>query len=197
MHVEPEVPSTAEETAADFVRVWAEAVIRQARRSRESSRRRMANERMYDRNDGPALMGQINEETLREDWRTAWAEEHTLIWMVHQLERWQARLAKERGQEAPPENAQLKLARNVLEHLDDLELDEVWATVPDGLAPKRAKRMAISSFPDRRISLDRPIQAEVLDPEGVTEEALKVVAAVDELLDDQVRAYLVDLQRGR
>ncbi|MFE3378775.1 hypothetical protein [Streptomyces anulatus] len=197
MNVEPEVPTIAEETAADFVRVWAEAVIRQARRSREANRRSETDDRMYERNDGPALMGAINEETLRENWRTAWAEEQTLVWSAHQLERWQARLAKERGQEAPHQNEPLRLMRNALEHLDDLDLDEIAATLPEGLTPKQAKRMAISSFPGKALFLNRPIQRHMLDPEIVTTEALNVVAAVQDELDEMAYQHLLDLQRGK
>ncbi|MFJ6908007.1 hypothetical protein [Streptomyces griseoluteus] len=197
MNVEPEVPSSAEGTAADFVRLWAEAVVRQAQRSREANRRSEVDDRMYERNDGPALMGAINEETLRDNWRTAWAEEQTLIWAAHQLERWQARLAKERGLKAPQQNESLRLIRNALEHLDELDLDEGWAVLPEGLTPKQAKRMAISSLPDNMLSLNRPIQTKVLDPELVTTEALNVVAAVQDVLNDLALQHFLDLQRGK
>lgn len=181
----------------DFVRLWAEAVVRQAQRSREANRRSEVDDRMYERNDGPALMGAINEETLRDNWRTAWAEEQTLIWSAHQLERWQARLAKERGQETPQQNEPLRLMRNALEHLDELDLDEGWAMLPEGLTPKQAKRMAINSFPGNALSLNRPIHTQVLDPELVTTEALSVVAVVQDVLDDQALQYFLDLQRGK
>ncbi|WP_433916923.1 hypothetical protein [Streptomyces sp. NBC_01744] len=194
MFWDPEIPKSAEETAAHFVQVWAEAVLRQAARTREVRKRSAIDERAWERQDDwPGLQT----EQIEANWRTVWAEEHTLVWSAYQLERWQARLAKERGEPAPPENKPLRLARNALEHLDELHLEEFSASIPEGKTPKQAKRMAISSFPGEVLSLDGSVADEVLDHETLDREALNVVRTIQQELDEWAQEQFAELMRDR
>ncbi|MFI5734964.1 hypothetical protein ACIA49_32930 [Kribbella sp. NPDC051587] len=117
--------SDAEEAAITFVRAWGEAVLRTVERVADVRRRAAALNRELDR-----VWDRDGEATLTVIWRENWTEEHTLIWALHQLERWVARLAVERGEEAPQENVTLRNVRNALEHLDEAELpDDATAAV--------------------------------------------------------------------
>ncbi|MEH0402911.1 hypothetical protein ACFY7V_03730 [[Kitasatospora] papulosa] len=194
MFGDPEIQGgDAEELAAHFVRVWAEAVIRQAIRTREVRKRSELDDLAWERNDNWTLTAS----DLDSNWRRLWAEEHTLVWSAYQLERWQARLAKERGVAAPEENEPLRRARNALEHLDELHLEDYAATVPADVSPKAARRMAISGFPEQMLSFTGSVAAEVLDPETLDREAMKVVGAIEDELDERAAAAYLDYVRGR
>lgn len=189
---EPDQPTESEETARHFVRVWAEAVIRQARRTREARKDSADNSRAYDLAEdfSPGL------EQLELDFRTQWPEEHLLVWCAYQLERWRGRLARERGEEPPPENQDLKLARDALEHLDEAAFADDEARSP---AKRGAAGRALRGLPAQRLrlALGGASLFEVLDPERLDEEALKVVKSVEQELAGQALAAYEDLIRGR
>ncbi|MEV6681257.1 hypothetical protein AB0N09_30970 [Streptomyces erythrochromogenes] len=185
-----EPAATAEEAAQHFVRVWAEAVIRQATRTRAIRRKSAVDDRNFERNEGWSP----TEDDLYDNDRVRWAEEHTLVWSAHQLERWRARLAKERGQAALPKNQDLEEVRNVLEHLDEVDLQDWTATPPAG--QKRIGR-SLRNLPDQMLSLggfDGRTLFQVLDSERIADAALEVVKSVEaELAErerDMVEAYL-------
>jgi hypothetical protein len=189
---QPDQPTEAEETARHFVRVWAEAVIRQARRTREARQVSADNARAHDRGEDFSP----GSEHLELDFRTQWAEEHLLVWCAHQLERWRGRLARERGEEPPPENQNLKLARDALEHLDEAAFadDEARSPAATGFAGR-----ALRGLPEQRLrlSLDGDHLFEVLNPERLDQEALKVVKSVEQELADRAVAAYEDLASGR
>lgn len=190
--VEPDQPTQAEETARHFVRVWAEAVIRQARRARDIRQAGADNWRAHDRGEDFAP----SPHELELDFRTQWAEEHLLVWSAHQLERWRGRLARERGETPPPENQDLKLARDALEHLDEAAFVDDAARSPaaTGFAGR-----ALRVLPGQRLrlSLDDGNLFEVLDPEQLDQEALEVVKSVEQELADRAVAAYEDLLSGR
>ncbi|GAQ59350.1 hypothetical protein a10_09252 [Streptomyces acidiscabies] len=119
-----------------------------------------------------------------------------LVWSAYQLERWRARLAKERGEEPPPESQRLKDARDALEHLDEARLEEDGARPP---ADKGIQGKALRKLPEQflRFSLGNSKLFEVLDPNKLDEEALEVVASIEKELEAQVLAAYEDLLRGR
>ncbi|MER7195527.1 hypothetical protein [Streptomyces flaveolus] len=177
-------------TAQDFVQRWAEAVLRQAARTREVRKRAAADERAYGEDPG------LDRGTLGANQRELWTEEHMLVWSAHQLERWRARLAKERNEPAPPENEALKDARDALEHLDEAVLGLDAATPPDGGKRKQQGR-ALRKLPEQALSLsvggDKLF--EVLDPEVIDREALAVVASIEAELNDWAVDHYAELMR--
>ncbi|MFJ5535102.1 hypothetical protein [Streptomyces sp. NPDC093261] len=192
MDASPFEPSESEEIAKHFVQVWAEAVMRQAERARAIRKKAAIDSRNYDRNEEWSP----DEHQLTANYRVWWAEEHTLVWSAYQLEQWRARLATERGEPAPAENRDLKLARDALEHLSEARLDEDAATPP---SDKGYSGRALRSFPDKmlRLSLGGRKLFELLDPLQLDEEALKVVKSIEDELDDRAQAAYEELMRGR
>jgi hypothetical protein len=190
--VVPDQPSEAEETARHFVRVWAEAVIRQARRARDARQFSAEGWRAHDRGDHFAS----SSHELELDSRIQWAEEHLLVWSAHQLERWRGRLARERGETPPPENQELKLVRDALEHLDEAAFVDDEARSP---ADTGAAGRALRGLPGQRLrlSLEGGKLFEVLVPEQLDQEALKVVKSVEQELEDWAVAAYEDLVSGR
>lgn len=110
--------SEAEETCVTFVRAWAESTLRQVERVREVRQRAAQLNRQLDRDWDRDLAKEL--EPL---WRQNWTEEHSLVWSLHQLERWASRLARERGLEPLEPDVELRDLRNALEHLDDAVLE--------------------------------------------------------------------------
>ncbi|MET8179744.1 hypothetical protein [Streptomyces sp. NPDC005336] len=181
-------------TAQEFVQRWAEAVLRQAARTREVRKRTAEDERAHERGEDPSL----DSWTLNANHRELWTEEHMLVWSAHQLERWRARLAKERGEPAPSENEALKNARDALEHLDEAVLGMDAATSPDGSERKQTGR-ALRKLPGQAMSLNVGGDKlfEVLDPEMIDREALAVVASIEAELNDWAVDHYAELMRGR
>ncbi|WP_432020918.1 hypothetical protein [Streptomyces sp. 1222.5] len=187
----PDPSPEGEEAARHFVQQWAEAVIRQAHRTRQARKDSAANSRAYDlAEDFSSPL-----EQLQADFRTQWAEEHLLTWCAHQLERWRARLAHERGEELPPENKALKLVRDALEHLDDAAFTEDAARSPKAKGP--AGR-ALRDLPGQqlRLVLGGHSLFEVLDAEQLDQEALRVVQSIEDELEERAVAAYQDLLSG-
>lgn len=111
--------SEAEEACVTFVRAWAESALRQIDRVREVRQQAARLNRQLDREWDASL-----EKALEPLWRQNWTEEHSLVWALHQLERWASRLARERGVEPTAHNAELRDLRNALEHLDEAVLNK-------------------------------------------------------------------------
>ncbi|MFE6311781.1 hypothetical protein PS783_37950 (plasmid) [Streptomyces enissocaesilis] len=179
-------------TAQEFVQRWAEAVLRQAARTREVRRRTATDERAYDLGDVPELDPWMLEANRRE----LWTEEHMLVWSARQLERWRARLAKERNEPAPPENEALKDARDALEHLDEAVLGLEAATPPED-GTRRQQGRALRKLPEQSLSLNIGGDKlfEVLDPEVIDREALAVVASIEAELNDWATDHFAELMR--
>ncbi|WP_155246759.1 hypothetical protein [Salinispora arenicola] len=104
-----------------FSQIWAEAVLRHAARSDQIGSDRHKRLRAEDHD-----LSWTDPELPRvfRDW---WAEQHELVWASYQLERWQSRLATERGEAPIEQHAQLKLLRNALEHLDEARFEGIAA----------------------------------------------------------------------
>lgn len=187
----------AEEQARYFVQVWAEAVIRQAERTRAIRQQFNDNSRAYDYNEDWSPP----EEQLLADFRQRWAEEHTLVWSAFQLEQWRGRLAAERGETAPAENEKLKLARDALEHLSEAAFRNGAAVSP---RDKGQQGKALRAFPSKALDIslgDGPLFTVLDDPEGIDREALGIVRSIEDELDSRAQAayeaLMEDELRGR
>jgi len=98
--------------------------------------------RAMDRNDSwPPLTGH----DMFPNWRRLWAAQHHLVWAAHQLERWVARLARERRKKVPKPDPVLADLRNALEHLDEADLDESTATASSNPARTKSLRKLLGS----------------------------------------------------
>lgn len=118
------------------------------------------------------------------------------MWSAHQLERWRGRLARERGETPPPENQDLKLARDALEHLDEAVFvdDEARSPAVAGFAGRALRGLPGARL---RLALDGGNLFEVLDPEQLDQEALAIVKSVERDLADRAVAAYEDLVSGR
>ncbi|MET7344702.1 hypothetical protein ACIOEZ_06680 [Streptomyces sp. NPDC087866] len=96
----------------------------------------------------------------------------------------------------PPENLELKLARDALEHLDEAAFADDEARSP---ADKGVAGRALRGLPGQRLrlSLDGGALFEVLAPERLDQEALKVVKSVEQELAGRAVAAYKDLASGR
>ncbi|MFJ6781193.1 hypothetical protein [Streptomyces yangpuensis] len=193
---EEEPEGGAAEVAQLMVQVWAEAVIRQAERAQAIRKKAAIDDRNYERNEDWSP----DEHQLDTNYRLHWAEEHMLVWSAYQLEQWRGRLAKERGEVAAPENQDLKLVRDALEHLSEAHFEGFAAMSP---AEKGFQGRALRQFPNKMLTmaLGGRTLFELLDPYRVHEEALKVVKSIEDELDDRARdAYtqmIIDERRGK
>lgn len=178
-----------EEQAQFFIRTWAEAVLRQAARARTIRHTAEQDSRNYDRMEDWSPPAYV----LEENFRTQWAEEHQLIWVAHQLERWDARLRRERGQRPRPKDLFLKTLRDALEHLDDAEFVNGQAVAPPILTKEdKSKGRALRNLPGGVLDLllgGGTLVGGVL-PLAIEERALQIVRAVEEeLVEEQLGEY--------
>lgn len=186
--------SESEEQARFFVQTWAEAVLRQAARARTIRHTAEQDSRDYDQMEdwSPPLY------LLVENFRTQWAEEHQLLWAAHQLERWDARLRRERGQEPRPQDAFLKTVRDALEHLDEVDFEDGQAVAPP--APtKRAERIgrAVRDLPGGVLDLGLGPGSLVggISAQAIEARALEAVRAVEgELAAEQLEEHAAFLR---
>lgn len=168
-----------------FVRIWAEAVLRQVDRVRAMRKKFHVDDRNYERLEEWSP----TEEDLQRNFRSLWAEEHTLIWAAHQLERWGVRLAQERGGTPPERDDVLGNVRNALEHLDDVAFEDDHAVPGDD----EKKNWSLRKLPDRRlaISLGGDSALGLIDVHELEARALTAVnAIIDELEQAAVDWYL-------
>ncbi|MFG3244126.1 hypothetical protein [Streptomyces sp. NPDC048157] len=179
----PERPSEAELAAKSMVQIWAEAVVRQAARARTIRKKDDTDFRNHER--GEDWSDALKDE-LGPNWRTRWAEEHTLVWSAHQLEQWTIRLANIRGEDPPAVNENLKNVRDALEHLNEVDLTETTASAP---SPQRKKdprgRSLREHFPNETLVLGLGGQTlfHFLDPEALDKSAVEILRKVREDLD--------------
>ncbi|MFC1435334.1 hypothetical protein ACEZDB_32310 [Streptacidiphilus sp. N1-3] len=69
------------------------------------------------------------------------------------MERWDARLRRERGEDPRPEEPVLKLIRDALEHLDEADFEEGDAVPPPPQKKKDPKGRALRQLPAGRLPL--------------------------------------------
>ncbi|MFM9709119.1 hypothetical protein [Streptomyces galilaeus] len=172
-----------EEQARFFVRTWAEAVLRQAERAQAIRRKAVQDDRNYERMEdwSPPM------EVLEENFRAQWAEEHQLVWAAHQLERWDARLRRERGQEPRGEDPFLKDVRDALEHLDEVDFVQDRAISPVPVRGKKYIGRAIRKLPGGALDLHLSGAALVggIPPQAIEARALEAVRAVEQELEQE------------
>ncbi len=117
------------------------------------------------------------------------------MWCARQLEWWRGRLARERGETPPPEDQDLKLARDTLEQLDEASFADAEARSP---ADKGPAGRALRGLPGQRLCLSLGGSLfEVLDPERLDQKALEVVKSVEQELADRAVVAYEDLAGGR
>jgi hypothetical protein len=129
---------------------------------------------------------------LARNFRAQWAEEQTLVWAAHQVERWARRLAKERGEPAPPPDKVLANVRNALEHLDEAEFDDSYAVPGD-------RSRSLRALPNGRLAIelgDR-LAFGLIDVDELERRALAVVGAIEDELMESAAAWWADMSSGR
>jgi hypothetical protein len=180
-----------------FVRMWAEAVIRQLKRVREQQEKSAGDLWLYDHE--PLGIAPTNED-LQRNFRVRWAEEHMLIWAAHQLERWVKRLAIDRGKTPPAPDPVLADVRNAMEHLDEADFDEHGTAVPGSLGPNWSLRR----LPNAQLAIGvggGRIGGGILAVEELVERALAVVNKIEAeeyaREEDYIEQYLIDELRGK
>ncbi|MGW7594282.1 hypothetical protein [Streptomyces rubiginosohelvolus] len=179
-------PREGEEHALLFVRVWAEAVLRQAARVQDARDRAAVNDRDYERMEDWSP----TEEDLARDFREEWAEQHTLVWAAFQLEQWRSRLHKERGIAPPEEDPLLRTVRNALEHLTDAAFVNERAVSP-GEAGQKGSALRKLPGSELEIALWGEKAFGHIDPVHVRNAALDLVRTIENDLEEEaVERYL-------
>ncbi|AUY50474.1 hypothetical protein [Streptomyces sp. CB01881] len=186
--------SETKEYALQFVRTWAEAVVRQAERARAVRVRAARDSRNYEHMEdwSPTT------EEIEANFREQWAEEHMLVWAAHQLERWEGRLRSERGQDPVEPDELLKNIRDALEHLDEVDFKD-GSAVPPSAAGGRVTGKALRRLPGEQlwIELHDGSSFEGVSPETVETHALAVVRSIEDDLEQQLVDRCLDLLRDR
>jgi hypothetical protein len=177
-----------EDSCLSFVQTWGEAVIRQIGRVRTERKRFDEVDRAYDRMEEWSP----TEFDLQRSWRALWAEEHTLILAAYQLERWTRRLAHERRQDPPAEDVVLASVRNVLEHLDEVEFEGVYA-VPG----QKRSNPSLRKLPDGRlaIALGAHKVFGLIAPEQLERRALAIVHKIQDELEAGYEDWFLEPNR--
>ncbi|MEJ7743733.1 MAG: hypothetical protein WKF73_15075 [Nocardioidaceae bacterium] len=129
--------ASSERGAEVFVDIWADEVRRLVPEVTTLQERHARDLRAADHGEEWSP----TDHDLYERFRRLWAAQHHLIWAAHQLERWSARLARERGETPTPPDPVLADLRNALEHLDEAQLDDDQATATPGSDPKKNRSM--------------------------------------------------------
>lgn len=169
--------------------MWAEAVLLQVERVRQVRSKAEADGRAYDRLEDWSP----TELDLMQNFRSQWAEEHTLVWAAHQVERWAARLAKERGQDPPPRDPVLADLRNALEHLDEAKFENGRAV------PADKKSWSLKALPGSQLALEtgHRLAFSLIDVGELEARALGVVATVENELMEAAADWWADMSSGR
>ncbi|MEU7745392.1 hypothetical protein [Nonomuraea sp. NPDC049158] len=168
------------EHCVSFVRIWAETVLRQVKRVRLMRATFHRDHRNYERLEDWSP----TETDLERNFRALWAEEHTLVWAAHQLEKWAQRLARERRQPSPERDATLAGVRNALEHLEDADFDEFHA-----LAGEKSNR-SLRGLPGSRIpiTLGGELSFGLIDSRELEERALAIVRSIEDEMEQHALA---------
>lgn len=185
-----------------LVHAWSESVLQQVERVRAVRQEYAPISRQLDREWDDALADQLSV-----IWRRSWTEEHTLVWSMHQLDRWVRRLAQERGEEPPPENQLLTDLRNTLEHLDEAIFDEDDVAEP---GVDRTKNRSLRRLPGGKFYIAtggvRVFGTVALDEveQAARDHLTRLEDEADQRREEQIEAageayidYLIDTQRGK
>src|SRR4051812_40882552 len=146
-----------------------------------------------DRNDSwPPL----TEHDMFANWRRLWAAQHHLVWAAHQLERWVARLARERRMKVPKDDPVLGDLRNALEHLDEADLSVATAAATDN--PARTK--SLRKLPGGQLLIGtggHPQRVFDLIDSADIEERAWAITTTTERLEEEAEAYAEDYMSRR
>jgi hypothetical protein len=168
--------------------MWPEAVMLQVERVRQIRRKAGADGRAYERMEDWSP----TELDLARNSRAQWAEEQTLVWAAHQVERWAQRLAEERGEEPPPRDQVLGDLRNALEHLDEADFDGGHAVPGD-------KSRSLRALPNSRLAIKtgHRLAFGLIDVDELERRALAVVRTVEDELMEAAADWWADMNSGR
>jgi hypothetical protein len=168
--------------------MWAEAVMLQVERVRQIRRKADAVGRAYERMEDWSP----TELDLARNFRAQWAEEQTLVWAAHQVERWARRLAEERGEEPPPRDQVLADLRNALEHLDEAEFDGGHAVPGD-------RSRSLRALPNSQLAIEtgHRLAFGLIDVDELERRALSVVGTVEDELMEAAADWWADMSSGR
>lgn len=100
-------------------RAWAESTLRLVEAA-QLSRERLSR----TRETMPSEWDEITYPPLQRAFREVWTTECMLVLSASQLEKWIARLYRDRNRRAPQPLVSLKHLRNAIEHADEAEFDE-------------------------------------------------------------------------
>jgi hypothetical protein len=178
----------AEDACRFFVQTWAEAVMLQVERVRQLRGKADADGRAFERMEDWSPTGL----DLARNHRGQWAEEQTLVWAAHQVERWARRLAAERGEQPPPRDQVLADLRKGLEHLDE-------AQFADGYAVPGDKSRSLRALPDGRLAIEtgHRLAFGLIDVDELERRALGVVGTVEDELMQAAADWWADISSGR
>lgn len=162
--------------------------MRQVERVRQIRKKADTDDRNYERMEdwSPA------EADLAKNFRAQWAEEQTLVWAAHQVERWARRLAKERGKPASPPDKVLANVRNALEHLDEAQFD-------DGHAVPGDRSWSLEALPNSRLAIEtgERLAFDLIDVDELERRALAVVGTIEDELTESAAEWWADMSSGR
>lgn len=130
---------------------------------------------------------------LEKNFRAQWAEEQTLVWAAHQVERWTRRLAQERGVQPPPRDQVLADLRNTLEHLDEAEFEDNHAV------PGDKGNRSLRALPNARLAIETGDRRAfgLIDVDELERRALAVVGAVEDELMEEAADWWAVINSGR
>ncbi|WP_369133603.1 hypothetical protein [Modestobacter sp. I12A-02662] len=165
----------AEMTAVTLVDAWAGEVRRLVPEVHELREWYVQGQMRFDEGDEETL----TEHQLYVGWIRLWAAQHHLVWAAYQLERWVARLARERGTTAPAIDPVLADLRHALEHLDEAVLDD------GGFMTPGERSRSLRRLPGARLQIDTSHSLaffDVIDAEDLERRALSIMTTSDWLM---------------
>jgi hypothetical protein len=172
-----------EQLCRRFVRMWAEAVLRQVERVRELRVKAAKDGRSYERMDGGPTA-----ERLDANSRALWTEEHSLVWTAYQLERWVKRLAEVRFDEPPEMDRVLQTLRHALEHLDAAEFDGSGAVPDDPRANRSLAQLPGSRLDFRTDEGEEPPVFGLIHLAQLRDRALTISRSVEDEIEAEMMA---------
>lgn len=162
--------------------------MRQIERVRQVRKKAETDDRAYEHMEDWSP----TELDLAKNFRAQWAEEQTLVWAAYQVERWARRLARERGEPAPPLDGVLANVRNALEHLDEAEFD-------DGDAVPGSRSRSLRALPNSRLAIETGgrLAFGLIDVDELERRALAVVGTIEDELMESAADWWADMSSGR
>ena len=179
--------SHAAEMAETFADLWVDEVRRLVRQEREIRQKYEWSNWAVERNEEWSPQ----ERDLHELFGRMWTAQHHLVWAAHQLERWQRRLARERGLPEPAADAVLADLRNALEHLDEAVLGQP-DTVAAGENPSQNRSLRRLPGSELHVGPSGTLLFHLVDPKEIEKRAFALTTASDremEAFEDWIAEY--------